>query len=257
MKALLKKTSPWLFQRIKHLKRFLKKIIFHGTNKYCPVCNSHIRVFHTFGEIPRPNALCPICDSVERHRLDWIFLERNTNLLDKCPKRLLHIGAEPEFERKFREYRHINYLSADLNDSHAMVKMDITNIQYPDNSFDIIYCSHVLEHVPEDRKAMREIYRVLKPGGWTLLQVPITCERTFEYPNVKDPQEREKLFGQHDHVRSYGHDYIDRLKESGFTVKKFTSEEVLGDINALVYMGIPKNEFVFFCQKKQLQENIF
>jgi len=254
LKSLLKKTKPRLFQRIKHLKRFLKKIIFYGNTKHCPVCNSHIRAFRTFGEIPRPNALCPICDSLERHRLDWVFLKRNTNLLDKSPKRVLHIGAEPEFERKLRECRHINYLSADLNDSHAMIKMDITNIQYPDNSFDIIYCSHVLEHVQEDRKAMREIYRVLKQGGWALLQVPITCERTFEDPNIEDPQEREKLFGQHDHVRTYGHDYIDRLRESGFTVEKLTSEEVLGNTSDLVYMGMPKNEFVFFCQKIATRE---
>jgi ubiquinone/menaquinone biosynthesis C-methylase UbiE len=110
-------------------------------------------------------------------------------------------------------------MTADLH-SPAMVKMDITNIQFPDETFDVVYCSHVLEHVPDDRKAMREFYRVLKSNGWAVLLVPIIVEKTFEDPSIDKPKDRLRLFGQSDHVRKYGRDYVDRLRESGFSVSK-------------------------------------
>ncbi len=126
--------------------------------------------------------------------------------------------------------------------------MDITDVQYPDDTFDVIYCSHVLEHVPEDRKAMRELRRVLAPAGWAVLQVPITAEETFEDPSVTDPEERERLFGQCDHVRRYGPDYALRLKEAGFEVRTYTAAEVVGAEN-LERMGIKKDERVHYCTK--------
>jgi SAM-dependent methyltransferase len=130
-----------------------------------------------------------------------------------------------------------------------MVKMDITDIQYPDDTFDVIYCSHVLEHVQDDRKAIGEFYRVLKPGGWAILQVPITADTTFEDPKIINPKERERLFGQYDHARRYGPDYKDRLMEPGFSVTVDGSVRGL-DNQAIRRFGLMRNEDVYFCQKQ-------
>jgi predicted SAM-dependent methyltransferase len=132
------------------------------------------------------------------------------------------VAPEFFFQKKMRAQSNLNYVSVDidLKTSLAMQEMDITKINRPDESVDVFLCSHVLEHIPDDRKAMREIFRVLKKDGWALLQVPIDENRstTFEDPSVTTPQEREKVFGQNDHVRIYGRDYVDRLKEAGFVV---------------------------------------
>jgi 2-polyprenyl-3-methyl-5-hydroxy-6-metoxy-1,4-benzoquinol methylase len=106
----------------------------------------------------------------------WLYMTQKTSLFDGNQKKMLHVAPEPELSQLFQKADYINYLSADLSAPNAMVKMDITDIQYPDNTFDVIYCSHVLEHIPDDRKAMREFYRVLKPGGWAIVQVPVTAE---------------------------------------------------------------------------------
>ena len=130
--------------------------------------------------------------------------------------------------------------------------MDISDIQYPDNTFDVVYCSHVLEHVPDDRRALREFWRVLKIGGWAILQVPITSDVTFEDPTVTSPEERERLFGQHDHVRRYGPDYRNRLVDVGFsvTVDSFVREL---DERTVSRYGLMRSEDVYFCRKDVVQ----
>src|SRR5262249_15343216 len=145
-----------------------------------------------------------------RHRMFWMWLPNKTDLLDSRQKKLLHVapnGPERPIGRFLQTVKSIDYLSADLSNPSAMIKMDITDIRLPENSFDVILCSHVLEHVPEDRKAIAELYRVLKPGGWAVLQVPLSDGETFEDRSVTDPKERARLFGQFDHVRRYGVDY--------------------------------------------------
>ncbi len=139
------------------------------------------------------------------------------------PVKLLHLAPEKPLMDLFIKQNNIDYLTADLNPEQVMVKMDITAIQYPDNIFDAILCNHVLEHIPDDRKAMRELYRVLKPGGWAILQVPVSkiLEQTYDDITITSPQDREKYFGQKDHVRIYGKDYTQRLKEAGFTVDAY------------------------------------
>jgi ubiquinone/menaquinone biosynthesis C-methylase UbiE len=130
-----------------------------------------------------------------------------------------------------------------------MYNFDITRIPFPENSFDVIYCSHVLEHVPDDRKAMREFLRILRIGGWALLQVPITGTRTFEDPSITDPYERRRLFGQEDHVRRYGPDYKNRLEEAGFKVTSYRASDLIENEEDYYRIGIQKNRMIFFCEK--------
>jgi SAM-dependent methyltransferase len=168
--------------------------------------------------VPREDARCPQCGALERHRFAWLFFIHRTDLFNGKARKVLHVAPEPCFEPRLRQRLGPGYLTADLLDPHVMERMDITRIQYPDESFDVIYCSHVLEHVPEDRQAMREFRRVLRKDGWAVLLVPITAQTTFEDPAITEPSERLRLFGQEDHVRRYGPDYVDRLRESGFDV---------------------------------------
>ena len=220
-----------------------------GLARYCPCCRAHLRKFIPFGLIPRLEAQCPLCGSLERHRLIFLYITRKTNLFDGRQKRMLHVAPEPHLSQLFRKAEKMDYLSADLSSPEAMVKMDIMDIQYSDNTFDVIFCSHVLEHVPDDRKAMREFYRVLKPGGWAILQVPILAKATFEDSTVISREERQRLFGQYDHVRQYGLDYKDRLIDAGFcvTVADFVRQLEYRTVRRL---GLMRNEDVYFCRKE-------
>jgi SAM-dependent methyltransferase len=231
------------------VKRTFKRLLPSYRKFHCSLCGHYDREFHSYGLVPRPNALCPGCGSLERHRLVWSFLQRETDLFDRRPKKMLHVAPEPCLSPHLRALPHLDYLTADLFSPTAMVVMDVTDIQYPDNSFDVIYCSHVLEHVLDDRKAMREFFRVLKPGGWAVLMVPIEADVTFEDPSVTDPKERERVFGQEDHVRIYGPDFVDRPREAGFTIRAFRPAD-LGGEKELAHLAIPATEApLFYCIK--------
>jgi SAM-dependent methyltransferase len=197
----------------------------------------------------REDALCMFCGSLERHRLVWLYFKRKTNLYSGNSLKMLHVAPEEVFEKLLRTQLGSNYLTADLYNPRAMVKMDITDIQYPDDSFDVIYCSHVLEHVIDDKKAMREFLRVSKPNGWAILLVPIVAEHTFEDLSITEPAERARLFGQEDHVRNYGRDYEDRLREAGFDVDVIYPEDFLSK-EEIVSMGITKSAGeIYFCNR--------
>jgi SAM-dependent methyltransferase len=163
---------------------------------------------------------------------------------------MLHFAPEQWFQQQFLKLPNLDYISTDLEAPHAMVKMDITRITYPDDSFDVILCNHVLEHIPDDLKAMRELHRVLKPGGWAILQVPLEpdLDVTYEDPSIVDPEERFKAFKQQDHVRLYGRDFKDRLENSGFHVtvddyvRQFSKEEI-------DRYGLMESEDIYFCTK--------
>ncbi len=159
-----------------------------------------------------------------------------------------HDAPEPALEAKFRRLPWLDYLSVDLYNSRAMLQMDICNIQFPDEQFDLIYCSHVLEHVKDDLQALREFYRVLKTGGQAVILAPITSPRTISDPSVADPLERERLFGQHDHVRHYGRDFIQRVEQAGFRVKVIRRAELAGDEEAKRF-GLELEETIFLCEK--------
>ena len=186
----------------------------------CPCCEGVFEQFKPFGLRPRPNAQCPGCGALERHRLLWLYLKERTALFDGEERSMLHVAPENVLQQKFRAIPALEYVSADLDSPLAAERIDITSIPRPDATFDVIMCNHVLEHVPDDRRAMRELWRVLRAGGWAILQVPIDSGLavTREDSAVTDPRERERLFGQADHVRLYGRDYRDRLEAAGFTV---------------------------------------
>lgn len=233
---------------VRFLKCQVRHLFFKGRKRFCPVCRKSSRMFGSNGVPPRPDVKCMYCGAVERHRLTWTFFEEKTNLFDGQDKKMLHIAAEEFFEERLKVLLKGNYLTADLLDSRAMIKMDITDIDFPDNSFDVIFCSHVLEHVSDDRMAMREFSRVLKPDGWAILLVPITADETFEDPSVTSPEERLRLFGQEDHVRRYGPDYLDRLRESGLDVSVFSPAAFLSSQD-IERMAIDTSEDIYFCKK--------
>jgi SAM-dependent methyltransferase len=216
---------------------------------HCPICGHWAHEFLPATPEPRPNCICPNCDSRERHRLAWLFLESRTDLFDSRPKRMLHVAAERATARRLRAVAGLNYLTADLANPAAMVQMDIMDIQYPAASFDVVMCSHVLEHVNDDRQAMREFYRVLSPGGWALMMVPISVDATFEDPSISDPVLRKRLFGHPEHVRQYGLDFADRLQEAGFAVQVYQPSDVVPARELARYAILPNEWPLFYCTK--------
>jgi SAM-dependent methyltransferase len=193
-------------------------LFYRGSNVTCPVCEKSFTKFLPYGRInPRPNALCPNCLSLERHRLIWLYLKEKTNFFS-LPLHVLHIAPEACFIERFEKVHGDGYVTADIESPLAKVKMDIHAIPFEANTFDAVLCNHVLEHVKDDIAAMKEIHRVLKPGGFSIMQVPFfqpIPEKTFEDASITDPKERERIFGQDDHVRKYGHDYSQRISLSG------------------------------------------
>jgi hypothetical protein len=192
-----------------------------GGDVECPLCGARYRRFRPYGYVSvRHNALCPKCLALERHRLLWLWLTRETDLLSSAP-RFLHIAPEICLSRRFEKiFPAKNYVTADLESPLANVKMDVQKIPFSDGEFDVIFCNHVLEHVDNDRLAMCEMFRVMRPGGWGVMLSPVdeTRDETFEDDTVTDPAERTKIFGQYDHKRIYGRDYADRLRETGWQV---------------------------------------
>jgi SAM-dependent methyltransferase len=194
---------------------------FKGNTYTDPIDGKSYRKFLPYGYgKQRENALSPGTLSLERHRQMWLYLQRETDFFTQNYK-VLHIAPEQEFLRKFKKMKNLEYTSADLFSPIVDVKADILDLPFEDESYDVIFCNHVLEHIIDDRKAMSELYRVMKKGGWGILQVPMknSLEKTYEDFNIIDPKERQKHFGQYDHVRWYGMDYFDRLKSVGFDAK--------------------------------------
>ena len=218
----------------------VRALRFVGWARRCPVCGWPARRFRPFRHHPNPEAACALCRSLERHRFFWAYARSRTDLFDGRPKRMLHVAPEECLAGRLQERIGRGYLSADTMDGRAMVRMDVTAIDHPDETFDVIYCSHVLEHVADDRKAMRELHRVLERTGWAVLLVPVLVERTIEDPSVVDPAARLRLYGQEDHVRLYGRDYVDRLKEAGFDVEQIDVPDVFTEREAQ-RMGIAKD----------------
>jgi SAM-dependent methyltransferase len=190
-----------------------------GRRIECPLCGWRFRRLRAFGRVRRADALCPRCGSLERTRLLWLYLERETDVGVR-PQSLLHIAPEPAISRRLRRIPTLAYVTGDLERSDVDMKLDITDLPLESERFDALICSHVLEHVPDDRRAIAELHRVLRPGGIAWMMVPVEGGRgsTFEDPTVTDPAERLRLFNQSDHVRVYGTDFPERLRAAGFEV---------------------------------------
>ena len=222
-------------------------VFYKGDTVQCPICEKGYRQFLPYGRInPRPNALCPNCLSLERHRLIWLYLKEQTNFFSKKLD-VLHIAPEPCFMKRFEKQHGKKYITADIESPLAKVKMDIHQIPFPDNHFDAVLCNHVLEHVADDIKAMSEIHRVLKPGGWAIMQVPFFSpipETTYEDTSITNPRDREKAFGQDDHVRMFGKDYAQRIARAGLKPEENEFAKTQPD-----RYGISKNGIIYIGKK--------
>ncbi len=150
----------------------------------------------------------------------WLYLQQ-TDFFTSFYK-VLHFAPEQAFYQRFKKMKNLDYITTDLHSPLADVKTDITDLPFADDEFDVIFCNHVLEHITDDQKAILELYRVMKPCGWGIFQVPLDENRaeTFQDDSITDPKNRTRIFGQYDHVRVYGRDYFDKLKAVGFRVEQ-------------------------------------
>ncbi len=203
-----------------------------------------------YGVETRSNVLCPVCLSLERHRLIWLYLKRESDFFSAQHK-FLHVAPEQCFLPRFKKLANLEYITADLESPIADMHFDIHSIPLEDDSFDYLMCNHVLEHVEDDAQVMREIFRVLRPGGTAILQVPqdYSLAKTYEDSSITDPLEREKHFLQKDHVRLYGIDYPERLRKAGFEVEEIHYASILGEELAERYR-LPLNEILYLARKK-------
>ena len=222
-------------------------LFYRGNTVECPICLHRYRIFLPYGRInSRQNALCPSCLSLERHRLIWVYLKEKTNFFS-TQLNILHIAPELCFMDRFEKQHSEKYITADIESPLAKVKMDIHQIPFHENHFDVVLCNHVLEHVADDIKAMSEIKRVLKPGGWAILQVPFFSpvpDVTFEDNSISDKREREKIFGQDDHVRKFGKDYLQRIEQAGLKAEADPFVNTLSDDMIKKY-GLMKGELIY------------
>jgi len=238
-------------------------VLFSFRKKFrCCFCKENFSKFDPFG-IPgqvfqekkiigggyRKNARCPKCKSIDRERHVFLYLEKKTSVL-KDNLKLLHVAPENRLRNSLQECKNLDYVTANLNKKNVAVKMDIRNIQFEDNYFDVIICNHVLEHIDDDKKAMDELYRILKPRGFAILQVPISyvIPKTYENPKVITPEQREREFGQFNHVRLYGKDYGERLTVSGFTLEKWNFSKSISKDEGKKF-GLIENEDLFIVRK--------
>jgi len=271
MKELLKKLFPEVITRfVKEMHLVLRKYYFTGNKYHCPICNNHFRKFlpggfdldvitekNIIGAGRRDNMLCPYCQSTDRDRLIFLFLRNKIDIFNQKLK-ILHIAPEPSLYKFLKKIKNILYVTGTKYSEgiyfHKNINsVDLLQLPYKDNEFDMVICNHVLEHILDDNKAMSEIYRVLTINGIAILQVPISyqLDSTLEDFSITDPKLREKHFGQFDHVRIYGNDYASKLEKVGFEVQTydpFTDEE---NNSNLIPFALNKNEKLFVGYKKK------
>ena len=244
MKVLFRNLIPYqIVVSLKEAKQSIQSLFLSGKNFECPFCGGKYRKLLPGGvNLPffkdnkiigggrRVNMLCPRCHSTDRDRLIYYYLTSNS-LLSKPNLTLLHIAPEPSLKKYLKGFSNITYTSGDKFEkgydgyyySKDTLSLDLTSLSFSDNSFDVVICNHVLEHIVNEKQALNEIYRVLKPGGWAIIQVPIASELVQTVENNADSDEKRILkYGQRDHVRLYGLDYLTRLKNHGFTVKDWS-----------------------------------
>ncbi|MEA3478828.1 MAG: class I SAM-dependent methyltransferase [Bacteroidota bacterium] len=260
MKTIIRLVTRFIPRRyLNRVSHFFSRIIglfYLGNKVNCPVCGAKYRKFLPYGRFKtRDNALCPNCLSLERHRLMWLYLQDKTNFFS-APLKILHVAPEYCFIKRFDKLNNLDYITADLESPLAKVKMDVHDIPFEENTFDVVFCNHTMEHVEDDLKAMRELHRVLKAGGWGIIQSPINIKRdlTYEDPSITSEKNREEHFGQKDHVREYGLDYPQRLEKAGFEVDIDKSIEEMDPeqvkrFGLLTYEEITAEDYLYIVKK--------
>jgi predicted SAM-dependent methyltransferase len=221
---------PFLI-RLSYTARPFLAIFLKGDTYTDPIDGKSFKSFLPYGYgKQRENVLSPSTLSLERHRLFWLYLKNETDFFN-APKKILHFAPEQAFYKRFKKMPNLDYVTTDLNSPLADIKADICNLPFEDHTFDIIFCNHVLEHIPDDTKAMKELYRILKVGGMGIFQIPqdLSREKTFEDNSITDKKERAKIFGQYDHVRIYGRDYFEKLRNIGFKVDEVDYTKTLSE----------------------------
>jgi SAM-dependent methyltransferase len=239
-----------LLIRLSYAVRPVLALALKGDRLTDPIDGKNFRKFLPYGYgKQRENALSPSTLSLERHRLLWLWLQRETDFFT-APHKVLHFAPEQAFYEIFRGMKNLSYTTTDLNSPLADVKADICNLPFEDDAYDIIFCNHVLEHIPDDAKAMQELFRVMKPGGFGVFQVPqdLSREATFEDDSITDPKRRAEIFGQYDHVRVYGRDYFDKLRRIGFDVDEIDYTGTLGP-EATERFALAPGEIIPVCRK--------
>jgi len=250
-KAILNTIPRPLLIRLSYVARPIISFFLRGKTFTDPIDNKSFSKFLPYGyEVQRNNVLSPSTLSLERHRLLWLYLQNETDFFTTKAK-VLHFAPEQAFYKKFRNLKNLDYTTTDLNSPLADIKADICNLPFATNQYDIIFCNHVLEHIPDDTKAMQEMFRVLKPGGMAILQIPQDLNRaiTFEDNSITDPKKRAEIFGQYDHVRVYGRDYFDKLRSIGFKVDEIDYTSTLSKEEVIKYCLAP-GEILPVCYKQ-------
>jgi hypothetical protein len=228
-------------------KQLVQALEHAGWSVQCPFCGWKGSAFYPHPAPHfRPNAPCPRCGSKERHRALYCYLRDRTDLFHK-PTRVLEVAPGAYSYRLFCRLPHVTHVGLDLVSPLARLRGDVTRLSFPDGIFDLVLCFHVLEHVPDDRQAIRELRRVLHEDGQLLVHVPIDREVTFENPDITDAAERSRLFGQADHVRAYGYDFSSRLEEAGLRVweESLTASVTESEVDRY---GLPWQDVVYACR---------
>ena len=231
--------------RLSYVARPVLAWFLKGNTYLDPIDGKSFKMFLPYGYgNQRNNVLSPSTLSLERHRLLWLYLKNDTEFFSKNLK-VLHFAPEQAFYKRFRKMKNLEYVTTDLNSPLADVKADICKLPFKDNEFDVILCNHVLEHIPDDTKAMQELYRILKPGGFGVVQIPqdLSRAKTFEDNTITNKKERAKIFGQYDHVRIYGRDYFDKLRSIGFKVEEVDYTATLSKSDIIKYC-LAKGEII-------------
>jgi predicted SAM-dependent methyltransferase len=250
-KFLLNTLPRPLLIRLSYLFKLFAPLAYYGNKVHCPVCERDFRKFLSYGSntAHRENVLCPFDLTLERHRLMWLYLKQSSFFKEEIQK-VLHIAPEQCFYPIFKKQKNLSYTTADMESPIADLHFDLHKIPLEDNLYDVIFCNHVLEHVQDDFQCMKELLRVMKPGGWGIFQVPIDYNNkvTYEDSSINDPKEREIHFWQKDHVRLYGQDYPKRLEKAGFNVDVFDPKTALGEIN-YEKLRLNSSELIFIARK--------
>ena len=249
---LINKLPRPLLIRLSYPFKLVAPLLYKGNNVECPVCEKSFRKFLSYGSeiAQRDNVLCPYDLTLERHRLMWLWLKNESNFFtDKLS--VLHMAPEQCFHKRFQQQENLDYLTADIVSPIADMHFDLHDIPLEDNRFDVIFCNHVMEHVNDHLRCMQELFRVMKPGGWAIMQVPQDFDRAevYEDATITTPEEREKHFWQYDHVRLFGRDYPDWLRKAGFEVEEYIPKEHFTS-EQIAKFRLMEKEVLYIARKK-------